>query len=124
MSLRFVQAASLSRCTVPGRCSDEIQISWSPPPINWVKLNTDGSVVADSNLAVGLFRDANGFWLAGFGLNLDACDIYSAELWGILQGLQLAWQYGFRQLVVKVDNMAAVNAGHLVDSIQDLLAKD
>ncbi|KAF2286812.1 hypothetical protein GH714_030483 [Hevea brasiliensis] len=98
----FVQAASLSRSTVLGPCSDEIQISWSPPLVNWVKLNTDGSVIADSSSAVGL---------------------------------QLAWQFGFRQLVAEVDNMATVNAilgtssdlshhGHLADSIRDLLAKD
>lgn len=40
---------------------------------------------------------------------LGTCNSYQAELWGIYTGLNLAWKYGLRKLVVESDNLAIIN---------------
>ena len=85
-------------------------ISWSPPPHEWVKLNVDGSLSLETGAisAGGVIRDANKNWLVGFALNKGVGSVLEAEIWGILEGLKLAWSTGFRKVVVESDSQAAV----------------
>ncbi|KAF2309084.1 hypothetical protein GH714_000375 [Hevea brasiliensis] len=48
----------------------EVLIQWFSPPLNWIALNTDGSVMQDSRAAGGLMRDCNGKWIIGYGCNI------------------------------------------------------
>ncbi|KAL9436757.1 hypothetical protein AB3S75_022742 [Citrus x aurantiifolia] len=63
------------------------------------------------------------------------CSVLSAELWGMLHGLRIAWDHGFRRLQVGVDNKSIVHIldrAHppanenaiLVKAIRELLARD
>ncbi|KAH9672775.1 putative ribonuclease H protein [Citrus sinensis] len=54
--------------------------------------------------AGGLIRNYCGEWVLGFGMNIGHFTVTRAELWGLFQGLQLAWNIGIRQLQVEVDN--------------------
>ncbi|KAK8542189.1 hypothetical protein V6N12_014792 [Hibiscus sabdariffa] len=56
---------------------------WKGPIRDWVKVNVDASVDTKDNRAV-------------------------IELWAIYDGLRLAWEAGFRQVVVDYDNMEGV----------------
>lgn len=54
--------------------------------------------------AGGLIRDHNGTWIKGFGMNIGSCSVTMAELWGLFQGLNMAWQSEIRWLQVELDN--------------------
>ncbi|XP_010527295.1 PREDICTED: uncharacterized protein LOC104804652 [Tarenaya hassleriana] len=86
-------------------------IALSHPPSDTVKLNSDGSVMInpDSAASGGLIRDQMGNWLVGFKANLGTCSIFRAEAWGVLLGLRLAWNRGWRKVRVEVDNQALVS---------------
>ncbi|KAA3487461.1 Retrovirus-related Pol polyprotein LINE-1 [Gossypium australe] len=62
-----------------------------PLPNSWVSLSTDGSVRFDEGFAAdgGYVRDHNGEWIIGFAKHLGNCTILEAELWGILDELNL-----------------------------------
>ncbi|KAH9779858.1 putative ribonuclease H protein [Citrus sinensis] len=114
----------------------ETLIRWKAPIWPCVSLNTDGARKGFGYAgASGLIRDSNGNWLMGFTINLGMYSVVSAELWGLLHGLRVAWEYGFRRLQVGVDNKSAVHLlemAHpstnedaiLVKAIRELLARD
>ena len=67
-------------------------------------------------------------------MNIGMCSITTAELWGIYQGLLLAWDRGIRLLMVEVDSLCVTqllqrrddihNACYpLVKGIQELLSR-
>ncbi|KAH9685635.1 putative ribonuclease H protein [Citrus sinensis] len=58
--------------------------------------------------AGGLIRNYCGEWVHGFGMNIGHCTITGAKVWGLFQGLQLAWNIGIRQLRVEVDSRCTI----------------
>ena len=103
----WVQAnTSDDKATVVNNCL----ISWCPPEVDWVKLNVDGSMSAEMNSIAGggVVRDRSESWVTGFALKIVTGSVLEAELWGILEGLKLVWQMGFRKVVVDSDSKSAV----------------
>ncbi|CAN1178535.1 Putative ribonuclease H protein At1g65750, partial [Linum perenne] len=94
-------------------------IAWEPGPIDWWTLNSDGSVDPHSRRALvgGLLRDNEGRCLFAYTMNLGACSITRAEMRGAIQGLEYAWDKGYRRIFVKLDSMAAIN---LLTSTEDI----
>ncbi|CAN1791749.1 Putative ribonuclease H protein At1g65750 [Linum perenne] len=88
----------------------EVCISWEPAPPEWVTLNSDGYVISESGQAAarGLIRDYQGHCLAPFSENLGICSITRAELRGVVSGLQLAWDRGYRKVQLQIDSQCAV----------------
>ncbi|KAK0586532.1 hypothetical protein LWI29_008529 [Acer saccharum] len=86
-------------------------ISWSPPVSEWVKLNVDGSANLELNsiAAGGVVRDHRKLWQVGFAMKIGTGSVLEAELWGILEGLNLVWQRGFRRVIVESDSKIAVD---------------
>ena len=68
--------------------------------------------------AGGVIRDHNGYWLEGFIANLGTGQILDAELLGILYGLKIAWDDGYREVIVESDSTIAV--GLINQSVEDL----
>lgn len=66
-------------------------VNWVPPKEGWVKLNTDGAMKRASGMASdgGLVRDNRGSWVFGFTMKIGVLDNFSAELWGLREGLRL-----------------------------------
>ncbi|CAI0443131.1 unnamed protein product [Linum tenue] len=87
------------------------EIAWNPPPLDWIALNTDGSVKPPESLAAagGLLRDSFGRCLGSFASNLGACTITRAELMGAIQGLKLAWLLGHRKVQLRTDSTTAIS---------------
>ncbi|KAK9104595.1 hypothetical protein Scep_021439 [Stephania cephalantha] len=67
-------------------------------------------------------------------VNIGKTSIFGAELWGALQGLQLAWDMSFRQVVLELDNKSVVELlngenislnqhRHIVSLIRQLLQR-
>ena len=59
-----------------------INVTWTPPSENWIKLNTDGAI--KGNLAKascgGLLKDCNSAWLASFAKCVDFCSAFKDKL--------------------------------------------
>ena len=84
----------------------EIFIRWLPPPWPWCQLNTDGSCRKDEGAgAGGIIRDSVGHWLTRFCMNIGESSVLMAELWGLYQGLHLAWEAGIKRLLVEEDSL-------------------
>ena len=84
----------------------EVYIHWMPPPWPWCKLNTDGSCKNTGEAgAGGVIRDSVGHWVSGFCMRIGDSSVLMAELWGLYQGLTLAWDVGIKRLLVEVDSL-------------------
>ncbi|KAK1568870.1 hypothetical protein Q3G72_029974 [Acer saccharum] len=83
---------------------------WNPPSLDWVKLNVDGSMDPDSGsiAAGGVIRDHKKNWLGGFTLNKGMGSVIEVELWGIFEGLKIAWKAGYKKVIVETDSQMAV----------------
>lgn len=73
-----------------------VMISWKPPNLDFLKLNTDASLKGGAGLAFGggLIRDELGAWRAGFVANVGICSILTAVIWCLFHGVQLAKKIG------------------------------
>ena len=63
-----------------------IQVKWLPLPVNWSKLNSNGSSLRNPGRAFGgggLIRDANGAWLRGYARAIGRATSVAAELWAL-----------------------------------------
>ncbi|CAN1743216.1 Putative ribonuclease H protein At1g65750 [Linum perenne] len=94
----------------PGKRYVPIQVAWEPGRQGWVVLNSDGSVLHPSSKAAagGLIRDELGRCLMAFSYNLGRCSITRAELRGAVHGLSIAWNLGYRRVLVQMDSAAAI----------------
>ncbi|CAN1184265.1 Putative ribonuclease H protein At1g65750 [Linum perenne] len=94
----------------PGKRYVPIQIAWEPGRQGWVVLNSDGSVLHPSSKAAagGLIRDELGRCLMAFSYNLGRCSITRAELRGAVHGLSIAWNLGYRRVLVQMDSAEAI----------------
>jgi ribonuclease HI len=74
-----------------------------------VRLNTDGAC-KENNIAGcgGIIRGNQGEWIGGFAKGIGDCSPFIAELWGVFEGLSLAWRLGFRKIELHIDSVAVV----------------
>ncbi|KAH9751354.1 putative ribonuclease H protein [Citrus sinensis] len=80
-------------------------IGWQPPVWPLCKLNSDGACRRNGgSFARGILRNSNGDWVSGFAMNIGYCSVTIAELWGVYQGLVMAWDHGIRWLLVDVNS--------------------
>ncbi|CAN1265847.1 Putative ribonuclease H protein At1g65750 [Linum perenne] len=102
-----------------GRCSRHLpsvhtrrlaNVAWTPGPPEWITLNTDGSFDARRGRAAagGLAPDSYGRGRFAYTMNLGSCSITRAEMRGATEGLQRAWDAGYRRVVLQLDSQAAI----------------
>jgi ribonuclease HI len=111
-------------------------IGWKPPRESFIKLNTDGAYKVNQVAGCGgVIRGSHGEWLGGFAKGVGLCSAFVAELWGVFEGLSLAYRPGFRNVELEVDSETVVcviktgclksNGGYsLLKRIKQLMAKD
>lgn len=89
----------------------EVPVQWNPPMAGWVSLNIDGAVQQTNGIAGcgGILRDEAGNWVWGFAKKIGIASPYSAELWGIYVGLNLAIKKGVRRVEIQVDSQSVAN---------------
>lgn len=58
----------------------------------------------------GVIRDDKGAWIRGFEKSMGYCDAFMAELWGVVEGLNLTKLLGLRRVEINVDSMDIVHA--------------
>ena len=80
-------------------------IRWERPPLGWMKLNTDGSWLGGAERAGcgGIVRDDQGEWVAGFSRHIGSTNSFTAEMWGLREGLILCCNLNIESLVVELD---------------------
>ncbi|CAN1189729.1 Putative ribonuclease H protein At1g65750 [Linum perenne] len=74
--------------------------------------------------AGGLIRSNDGRCLLAFCTNLGKCSIMRAELRGVIAGLQLAWDHGYRKVAVRVDSRAILSLVKGVDNPSHLHGRE
>lgn len=95
--------------TPKGICRCSLTICWRYPPTRWGKLDCDGALSSNSNLAnvAKVHRDDNGFFFFLFDLSyyLGSCSIVQPELQAILKGVQVATSRGFSKIIVESNSL-------------------
>jgi hypothetical protein len=71
-----------------------IPVCWKAPSFNWVKVNTDDSLVGAATACGAIFRDAKGAFLGGFSCKLDCTYVLHAELLAIIIAIEQAHARG------------------------------
>ncbi|XP_039007858.1 uncharacterized protein LOC120135702 [Hibiscus syriacus] len=88
---------------------------WRPPCAGIVKINADGAVNQNSmeTASGGVLRDNFGNWMSGYHRDISRCSMFQDQLWGVFDGLNIAWNHGFRNIIVETvqtDNMDEVKS--------------
>ncbi|XP_056691001.1 uncharacterized protein [Spinacia oleracea] len=93
-----------------------MNLIWTPPAYEFLKLNTDGSWRAQNDAGGGgVFRGATGKWYMGYSSKFNAITPLAAELYAIREGLIMAADYGILNLEVETDAQALLNLLKSVD---------
>ncbi|GKV51783.1 hypothetical protein SLEP1_g58408 [Rubroshorea leprosula] len=124
---------------IPKPTKRTITVRWHPPPVGWVKVNVDGSSKGNpgESAASAICRSSEGKWIFGCTTRIGFTNSFMAEVWGIVQGLTMAWNSGFRKVILESDCLAAVNrvlgedyqdpkhlCSHLILACRQLLKRD
>ena len=83
---------------------------WKKPPVEWCKLNTDGTSLGNPGKAGGggIIRDSEGRWVKGFARSIGFTASIIVELWALRDGLLLADQIGVQNLWIELDAKVVV----------------
>jgi ribonuclease HI len=85
-----------------------IPVLWKAPSSPWLKVNTDGSVIAGHAACGGLFRDSRGSFLGAFCCNIGEASVYHSEVLAIILAMEHASAHGWRQLWLESDSTSAL----------------
>lgn len=120
-------------------CEDRLPelVRWFPPLPGCIKLNTNGCCTGLHGKAGfgGTLRDHAGAWIAGFCGSVGIAPILFAKLMAIYQGLDLAWNRGYRTVLCESDSHEALRLileakerfhlfGAIIAKIQSQLAQN
>nr|XP_027088717.1 uncharacterized protein LOC113710068 [Coffea arabica] len=86
-----------------------LPVSWKWPPFQYVKLNTDASVVHGRGAGGGLLRDHEGKVIFAFYKEFGETDVLTAESLALLHGLRLCSIAFKGRLLVEADSLTLVN---------------
>lgn len=114
----FVQFRYKQHCILPKQVR---LIAWSCPPHGFVKINIDGSAATNpGEIAMGgVCRDHTGSGCFGFTLHLGWGTILKAEIFAIYWAIYLAWERGYRKVVIESDSEVAVQKFHQPVAVRD-----
>ncbi|KAK1266749.1 hypothetical protein QJS04_geneDACA016665 [Acorus gramineus] len=85
-----------------------IEVKWEPPPWEWVKANTDGSLSEDRAGYGFLLRDHSGNLIIAEAAKTARNSINQLELMAIGQSIKMALELGFPKLWVESDSKVAL----------------
>lgn len=61
------------------RVKEILTVFWKPPTINWIKANTDGSVINSISTCGGIFQDFRGTYLGAFASKIGDGSVSSRD---------------------------------------------
>lgn len=86
------------------------RVSWCPPNLGQVKINTDGAASIRENwsAAGGVLRGPDENWISEFQIFVGRDSTLNAELWTVFHGFQMAKIRGACKVIVESDCMTAM----------------
>ncbi|MBA0562559.1 hypothetical protein Golob_007594, partial [Gossypium lobatum] len=76
----------------------------------WIASNLLNQFEDDSAVAGGVVRNQKGKWIIGYNRFLGSCSLFKAELWGILDGLNLLIDCGLDNVMIHSNSIEVVMA--------------
>ena len=107
-NLSLVRAAEVAYLGLSRKKSSSrslIQVKWLPPPLNWFKLNSDGSSMGNPGLAGGggIIRDSVGGWVKGYAWAIGVTTSVAAELWALRDEIRLCISLNLLAVEIELD---------------------
>ena len=102
---------------------------WLPPPLGWVKINTDAAVLGTTSIGLGwVTRDSSGAILAAGVRRLNVCWTPEMAEWMAARwALDVARTQNWRQVILESDSLALVTKlqrGRTGRSVMDRIHDD
>ncbi|MBA0828189.1 hypothetical protein Goarm_012897, partial [Gossypium armourianum] len=60
----------------------------------------------------GIVHDHSGQWILGYNRFLGSCSVFEAELWGILDGLSILIDRGYKEVQIRTNSIEMASAIH------------
>jgi hypothetical protein len=80
------------------------EVLWAPPPLDWLKCNTDGAYNTVSASCGGVFRNHHSQFVVAFAENLDFHSSFIAELCGVMRAIEFAFEHNWLNLWIETDS--------------------
>ncbi|PKU77129.1 Putative ribonuclease H protein [Dendrobium catenatum] len=84
-------------------------VIWKKPNIDYIKVNTDGSVFDNNYGCGGIIRNYKGNLIVAFSSPINKCSVLYAELMAIYKALQLCLSSGYFKIWLEVDAILVIN---------------
>ncbi|XP_062014236.1 uncharacterized protein LOC133730712 [Rosa rugosa] len=82
-----------------------IPVRWAPPPVGWLKVNTDGSFRSPEVAGFGgLFRDSDGLFKGAFAYRVIVNSAIDAEILAVIEALRVAWARSWTHIWLETDS--------------------
>ena len=96
---------------IPRKAPRIIPVTWRPPSVDWVKVNTDGSALGapGPSGAGGIFRNARGFSKGCFAFSTGEAFAFVAELQAAMFAVTMASERGWSHVWLESDSTYVVN---------------
>jgi ribonuclease HI len=94
----------------PPRAPSIKEVIWSPPPLNWLKCNTDGAFNSVNAACGGVFRNHQADFVIAFAEKIRFQSSLIAELSGVMRAIEMAFEHNWLNLWIKTDSRLAVLA--------------
>lgn len=89
---------------------ETIPTTWSPPPVGWVKVNSDAAWLPSSSAGLGvIIRDSSGRVIRGLAEAAVIPSVEGAEAEAILRGVELAISLNLKQIIVESDSKQLIS---------------
>ena len=87
-----------------------IEVLWKPPPLGWIKVNTDGAAFGCPSLTGygGIFCNCKGFVHRCFAIPIGLAFAFEAELVATIQAISFAWDRNWKKLWLETDSIYLV----------------
>ncbi|XP_065870474.1 uncharacterized protein [Euphorbia lathyris] len=125
-TMQNLKKVQYDRNIAPGTMVSNEAVKLSRPPVDFVKINTDATWKMNERGGIGaIIRDEAGqaVFAAAAPTGLTA-SVEAAELLAILLGLETAWNWCYRHIILETDNLSiarVINGGGLVDCSVSIL---
>ncbi|KAM1304224.1 hypothetical protein ACFX2F_021920 [Malus domestica] len=95
-----------------------VPVFWRPPPVGWIKINTDGSCKGNGHVGSGgVFRDSSGLFLGAFASSSSYPSAVVAEIVAVIEAIQIAWDKKWHNIWLETDSMHVISllSAHSMD---------
>ncbi|KAL6193522.1 hypothetical protein ACLB2K_034606 [Fragaria x ananassa] len=83
-----------------------VHVLWQPPPIHWVKVNTDGSFCDQAHSGYGgIFRNHKASFLGAFAARAHVSSAIDVEMLAVIEAMHIAWANLWHNLWLEVDSL-------------------